>query len=106
MPASKLDGFTAGGRGTTFLHYQFDASEGDSIVVNLDKQANVRVMDSANFNAYRRGERHRYLGGRALKSPARIGLPHSGRWHVSIDLGAASGRVKASVALERASSRV
>lgn len=75
-------------------------------MVKLDKQANVRVMDSANFSHYRRGERHRYLGGRALKSPARIPLPHSGRWHVAIDLGGASGGVKASVALERASSHV
>ena len=76
------------------------------IVVNLDKQANVRVLDSANFNRYKRGERHRYLGGRPLKSPVRIPLPHGGQWHVAIDHGGATGTVKASVTLDRASTHV
>jgi hypothetical protein len=102
----RVRGVPAGGRGTKFLHYKVDASEGDAIVVKLDNRANVRVMDSANFSRYQRGERHQYLGGRALKSPARILLPHSGQWHVAIDLGGAAGGVKASVSLDRAGSHV
>ena len=84
-----------------FLHYELQASEGDTIVVTLDKQANVRVLDSNNFERYRRGERHQYLGGRFEDSPARIPLPHSGRWHVAIDTGGSTGTVRASVSVDR-----
>lgn len=31
--------------------------------------ANVRLMDSSNFNNYRNGRNHRYIGGLAKKSP-------------------------------------
>jgi len=84
-----------------FLHYELQAAEGDTIVVTLDKQANVRVLDASNFERYRRGERHQYLGGKALVRPARIPVPRSGRWHVAIDLGGSTGSVKASVSVER-----
>lgn len=89
---------------TQFLHYQVDASAGDAIIVKLDKQANVRVMDSTNFSRYRRGERHQYLGGRALTRPTRIPLPRPGHWHVVVDLGGIAESVKASVALDHAGS--
>jgi len=70
--------------------------------VTLDRQANVRVMDTSNYNSYRSGKRHRYFGGRALKSPIRIPLPHGGRWHVTIDLGGTGGSVHASVSIDHA----
>lgn len=86
---------------TKFLHYEFQASKGDTIVVALDKRANVRVLDSANFQRYRRGERHRYLGGQARLRQVRIPLPHASRWHVAIDLGGSTGRVKADVSVDQ-----
>lgn len=86
---------------TKFLHYQFEAREGDTVVVTLDKQANIRVMDPSNFSRYRQGQRHQYLGGRMPESPARIRLPHSGHWHVAVDMGGFSGSVRASVSLDR-----
>lgn len=107
-PRSRLDKVSSTSimSGTKFLHYQLDASRGDAIVVNLDRQANVRVMDSANFDHFRRGERHKYLGGHALKTETRIPIPHSGHWHVAIDLEGAGGTVKASVTLDRTNAHV
>ena len=80
-----------------FLHYDISASQGDVVRVTLDKQANVRLMDDANFNAYKRGQQHRYYGGLATKSPIDITVPHGGSWNLVVDLGGYAGTVRASV---------
>ena len=79
-----------------FLHYEFDASERDIIRVRLDKQANVRLLDSSNFNDYRSGKAHRYYGGLAKVSPVDLRPPHYGHWHLVVDLGGYVGTVQAS----------
>jgi hypothetical protein len=79
-----------------FLHYEFNLSSGDFVEVTLDKQANVRLLDPANYSKYRNGEQHRYYGGLAKESPVRIPAPHAGHWHLIIDLGGYAGTVRAS----------
>lgn len=59
--------------------------------------ANVRLMDSSNFNNYRNGRNHRYIGGLAKKSPVRLHTTHSAHWYVAIDLAGLGGRVQSSV---------
>lgn len=59
--------------------------------------ANVRLMDSSNFNNYRNGRNHRYIGGLAKKSPVRLQTTHSSHWYVAIDLAGLGGRVQSSV---------
>ena len=80
-----------------FLHYDISADQGDVVRVTLDKQANVRLMDDANFNAYKRGQQHHYYGGLATKSPTDITVPHGGNWNLVVDLGGYAGTVRASV---------
>ena len=80
-----------------FLHWEIDAEPGAVIRVEIDKQANVRLLDDLNFSAYRSGRSHRYHGGHATRSPVTILVPHSGHWHVVVDLGGNGGRVSASV---------
>lgn len=79
-----------------FLHYEFDLSGNDVVEVTLDKQANVRLLDDANYSLYKSWERHRYFGGLAKSSPVRIPAPHEGHWHLVIDLGGYAGTVRAS----------
>jgi hypothetical protein len=79
-----------------FLHYEFDLSGDDIVEVTLDKQANVRLLDNANFSLYKSGKQHRYHGGLAKTSPTRIAAPHAGYWHVVVDLGGYAGTVGAS----------
>lgn len=79
-----------------FLHYEFDLSADDAVEVTLDKQANVRLLDDANFTAFRDGRQHRYHGGLVKSSPFRLAAPHAGRWHVVVDLGGYAGTVRAS----------
>ena len=59
--------------------------------------ANVRLMDSSNFNAYKNGRRHRYRGGLSRRSPVRLPIPHSGHWHVTVDMQGLRGKTNASI---------
>ena len=79
-----------------YLHYEFDLGTGDVVEVTLDKQANVRLLDSTNFSLYREGAQHRYYGGLAKESPIPISAPHPGHWHLVVDLGGYAGTVRAS----------
>ncbi len=82
-----------------YLHYDIKANAGATVIVNLSAQANVRLMDDINFSRFRQGSRHEYYGGLAKVSPARLQVPHSGSWHVVVDLGGYAGRVSASVSV-------
>lgn len=52
-----------------FQHYDLGhLKRGSTVVVTLrGNAANVRLMDSSNFNAYRNGRNHRYHGGLAQR---------------------------------------
>ncbi|HEY9598707.1 MAG TPA: DUF1883 domain-containing protein [Cyanophyceae cyanobacterium] len=80
-----------------FLHYDFQLNANNIVEITLDKQANVRLLDDSNFSRYKIGQRHKYHGGLAEKSPVHIVPPHAGHWHLVIDLGGYAGTVKASV---------
>ncbi|HWU86325.1 MAG TPA: DUF1883 domain-containing protein [Kofleriaceae bacterium] len=84
-----------------FLDYDVNAEAGDTVVVELSRAANVRLLDSSNFHRYQRGQRHTYCGGLARVSPVRLTVPHDGHWHVVVDLGGYAGHVRASVAVVR-----
>ena len=76
---------------------------GAAAVVTLKgNAANVRLMDSSNFSAYKAGRQHRYYGGLVQRSPHRIQIPHDGRWYVAVDLAgmAPNARVSSSVRVE------
>lgn len=59
--------------------------------------ANVRLMDSSNFNNYKNGRKHKYYGGLAKRSPVQIAVPNSGHWYVAIDMQGLRGSTNASV---------
>jgi hypothetical protein len=80
-----------------YLHWEFDASSQNVVFVTLDKQANVRLLDSINYSRFRSGMSHQYHGGLAKVSPLRLPVPHGGHWHVVVDLGGFAGSVRASV---------
>jgi hypothetical protein len=81
-----------------FVHYPLGIlSTGDVVRVNLEERANVLLLDAANFRRYRNEQDHTYYGGEALKSPCFLKVPHSGEWHVALDLGGASGTIHSSV---------
>ena len=70
---------------------------GDLVEVTLTSGANVRLMDSSNFNSYRNGRQHRFIGGLARQSPVRLQIPSNGNWHVAIDMQGLRGSTRAGV---------
>ncbi|MCB1327327.1 MAG: DUF1883 domain-containing protein [Spirochaetales bacterium] len=75
-------------------------SKGEVVEVQLKgNAANVRLLDNANLSYYRRGQRHRYLGGLARQSPVRLAIPSSGHWYVVVDMQGLAGRVESSARL-------
>lgn len=70
-----------------FQHYDLGhKSRGEIVEVTLTAAANVRLMDTSNFNSYRNGRRHQYHGGLITRSPFRIAIPRSGHWHLTVDM--------------------
>ena len=80
-----------------FIHSNLGHVERDAVVeVTLTSAANVRLMNSSNFNAYRNGRRHQFIGGLAKHSPIKLRVPSSGTWHVAVDMQGLRGSTKAS----------
>jgi len=77
-----------------FIHTQEWLNQGDVVVVECDHQCNVRITDDANFDRFRKGMSHRYYGGFYRVLPARIAVPNSGRWNITVDLGGGRANVK------------
>jgi hypothetical protein len=88
-----------------FLHTEFEAGPSDAVVVTLAGQANVMLLDSGAFAAYRAGQPYRYRGGWAARSPVRLLPQRQGRWHVVVDLGGYAGTVRAGVRILRGRNR-
>lgn len=82
-----------------FLHTDLGHRQrGDVIEVTLaGSAANVRLLDSSNFQRYRQGREHRYHGGLAQRSPARLAIPSSGSWHLVVDMQGLRGTTRSSV---------
>jgi hypothetical protein len=81
-----------------FVHHDLGhRSRGEIVEVTLlGNAANVRLVDSTNFNNFKAGRRHQYVGGLAKRSPVRLAIPRSGHWHVIVDMQGLSGTVRSS----------
>ncbi len=79
------------------LHADYHLDEGDIVHVTIDTQANVILLDDSNYQNYIQGRSFRHFGGLAKRSPVNIAVPSTGHWHVVIDLGGRSGRIRHSI---------
>ncbi len=82
-----------------YQHYNLNSLKAGQLVeINLSgNAANVKLMDSNNFNNYKFGKAYHFYGGYMTSSLTRLKVPSSGNWHVAIDLGGYRGSVKSSV---------
>lgn len=75
-----------------------------TVVVTLKgSAANVRLLDTSGYSAFKAGRSHNINGGGLVKkSPHRMVVPRSGHWYVTIDLMGMkpNARVNASVTVE------
>ncbi|MBL8828440.1 MAG: DUF1883 domain-containing protein [Planctomycetaceae bacterium] len=96
MPEPKLALEWFAGMGN-FLHKQLSLKSSDVVEVELDRQANVLLLDTANFQNYRNGGNFNYIGCHATVSPVRLSPTSDGTWYIVIDLGGAGGTINYSV---------
>jgi hypothetical protein len=83
--------------GMQFSHHDLgQRRQGEIVEISLSAAANVRLLDSSNLHAYRRGARHSYVGGLAKRTPVRLRIPNSGHWHVAVDMRGLRGSVRSS----------
>ena len=82
-----------------FTHYELGhLGRGSVVVFSLEgSAANVRLMDTPNFQSYRAGRPHRGIGGLARSSPVRLQVPNSGNWHAVVDMEGLAGSVRSDV---------
>ena len=81
-----------------FIHSDLGHRQrGEIVEVTLTSGANVRLMSGSDFANYKVGRRHQYHGGLAQKSPVRISIPSTGRWHVAVDMQGLRGSTQASI---------
>lgn len=56
-------------------------TRGEVVECNLQgTQANVALMDSSNYSAFKAGRAWRGVGGLAQRSPVYLAIPHAGHW--------------------------
>jgi hypothetical protein len=70
-----------------FIHSREYLSGGDTVVVKITHQCNVRLMNDANFQKYQNGLKYESVGGFFTTAPIKLQVPHLGYWNVAIDLG-------------------
>lgn len=70
---------------------------GATVVVTLDKAANVRLMTRSEYGSFKSGRAHRYHGGEARESPVRLAVPTADQYFLTLDLGGNAGTIRHSV---------
>jgi hypothetical protein len=81
----------------SFLHQREYLDEGDVVVVDCSHQCNVMLTTDNDFQNYRSGRAFHYRGGFFKRLPARIAVPHTGYWNITLDLGGGSANIKYSI---------
>lgn len=70
---------------------------GDVLRVTLDHQADVRLLDDANYALLKAKSKYESVGGHATKSPVVLVAPSDGHWNLIIDAGDHTRELHASV---------
>ena len=80
-------GMGPAGRGWGSKEVEYDlgfGGPGKSVVINITRSIDVRIMDEENYRKYKAGENCAAFAGRLHSSPYRFSLPRDAKWHVVI----------------------
>lgn len=83
------------------IHSREHLNEGDVVVIDCDTQSNCCLTTDSDYSSYKRGGRHTYYGGHFKYFPAKIVVPHSGYWNITIDVGGSGSGFKYSINVRR-----
>lgn len=84
-----------------YLYKRLHLNKGDIVQVNCSHQSNICMMTDQQFRNYQRGERFEHHGGGGFFKmlPARLLVPYTGYWTVTIDLGGGSANITHSISV-------
>lgn len=84
-----------------FLHEEIELAHPANIDVTLSRpNANVLLLDAANYWRYSHAQPYEYrAGGWTTVITTRLRAPYAGHWHLVVDLGGAPGTIAASYAI-------
>lgn len=68
-----------------FIHQREQLNEGDLVVIESSQPCNIRLMSDSSFRSFKNGGRHTYHGGAFDRFPAKIKVPSSGYWNITLD---------------------
>ena len=68
-----------------FIHQREQLNEDDLVIIESSQPCNIRLMNDANFRAFKNGARHNYIGGHFDRFPAKIRVPGDGFWNITLD---------------------
>src|ERR1700748_1926123 len=74
-------------RAMKFVHDRTFLEKGDAVIVEGTAPCNIRLLDDANFTKFRTGRTYRYFGGTFEDFPARVAVPATGTWNITLDRG-------------------
>ncbi|NUQ80803.1 MAG: DUF1883 domain-containing protein [Bacteroidetes bacterium] len=70
-----------------FIHSKRHLNAGDIVELTADVQCNFMLTTDTEFRNFKEGKSFRYHGGFFKAFPAKILVPHSGLWNITIDVG-------------------
>lgn len=70
---------------------------GKKVEVKLSNSAIIRIMDYRNYQEYKSGNDHKFLGGYVSGKTHISIIPHNEQWYVVVDLGGYSGQISSDV---------
>lgn len=68
-----------------FIHQREQLNEGDLVIIESSHPCNTRLMSDSSFRSFKNGGRHTYHGGAFDRFPAKIKVPSSGYWNITLD---------------------
>ena len=68
-----------------FVHQREHLNEGDLVVIECPMTCTIRQMTNPTSRSFKNGGRHAYHGGAFDRFPAKIKVPSTGYWNVTID---------------------
>ena len=68
-----------------FIHQREQLNEGDLVVIESSQPCNIRLMSDSSSRSFKNGGRHTYHGGAFDRFPAKIKVPSSGYWNITLD---------------------
>ena len=80
-----------------YSYSKMNLKKGEIVEVNLEKQANVILLDHINYVKFKNQRNYDYYGGFAKKNPCRMRVPNTGTWYLVVNQDGNSGIVNFSI---------